>query len=270
AHAGPQLGRPEVDVQVELGPQPEQQAALEHAGRHGRVANRAEQDRVHGAQLGQHRVGQHLSGLVVVLRAERAGPPVHREPAAGRDRVHEIPGHRGDLGADAVAGQFGDGVPYFVSHDHALSSSVTGALSQLIILRSGRPVCSTGADAAWSRSRWKFARPWSSSATHSRANAPDWMSARSMSMACWASSPTTRGPRDRPPYSAVSLTEYHMQARPPSYIRSTISLSSCRHSKYAISGWYPASVSTSNPVCTSRDMPPHSTLCSPKRSVSVS
>src|SRR2546430_3955125 len=52
--------------------------------------------------------------------------------------------------------------------------------------------------------------------------------------------------------------------------RSTISFSSCMHSKYAISGWYPASTSVSNPLLWTDEMPPHSTTCSPKRSVSVS
>ncbi len=49
-----------------------------------------------------------------------------------------------------------------------------------------------------------------------------------------------------------------------------ISFSSCRHSKYAISGWYPASTRVSNPERISSEIPPHSTICSPKRSVSVS
>ncbi|SKX30485.1 Uncharacterised protein [Mycobacteroides abscessus subsp. massiliense] len=61
-----------------------------------------------------------------------------------------------------------------------------------------------------------------------------------------------------------------MRAMPPSYIRSTISLSSCSTSKYAISGAYPASTMTSNPVLTSSSVPPQSTACSPNRSVSVS
>ena len=51
---------------------------------------------------------------------------------------------------------------------------------------------------------------------------------------------------------------------------STISFSSCRHSKYALSGWYPAATSVSNPAWTSAEAPPQSTACSPKRSVSVS
>ena len=53
-------------------------------------------------------------------------------------------------------------------------------------------------------------------------------------------------------------------------MRSMISFSSWRHSKYAISGWYPASTSVSNPLRISSEIPPQSTVCSPNRSVSVS
>ena len=49
-----------------------------------------------------------------------------------------------------------------------------------------------------------------------------------------------------------------------------MSFSSCIHSKYASSGWYPASTSVSNPALTKAEAPPHNTACSPKRSVSVS
>ena len=48
--------------------------------------------------------------------------------------------------------------------------------------------------------------------------------------------PITRGPRVRSPYSAVSEIENRMPAIPDSTMRSTINLSSCKHSKYAISG----------------------------------
>ena len=41
----------------------------------------------------------------------------------------------------------------------------------------------------------------------------------------------TRGPRVTSPYSAVSEMEYRMPAIPCSYMRSTMSFSSCRHSK---------------------------------------
>src|SRR5271169_2370912 len=42
------------------------------------------------------------------------------------------------------------------------------------------------------------------------------------------------------------------------------------HSKYATSGWYPAFTSVSNPALISSLTPPHSTACSPNKSVSVS
>ena len=67
-------------------------------------------------------------------------------------------------------------------------------------------------------------------------------------MAFLVSELTTRGPRVTSPYSAVLEIEYRMLAIPPSYIRSTISFSSCKHSKYAISGSYPASTSVSKPA----------------------
>ena len=59
---------------VELEAQPQQQPALEDAGRQVRVAglaaDRAEQDRVVLADLGEHGVGQHLAGGEVALGAE--------------------------------------------------------------------------------------------------------------------------------------------------------------------------------------------------------
>ena len=55
---------------VEGEPQLQQQAALEHAAGHRRVADRAEQDRVVAAQLVEHRVGQRLAGRVPAPGAE--------------------------------------------------------------------------------------------------------------------------------------------------------------------------------------------------------
>ena len=68
ARAG--LERPQVDVEVEREAHLQQQAALEHAGRHVGRADRAEQDRVEAAQLVEHRVGQDLAG-----RAGSGAPP---------------------------------------------------------------------------------------------------------------------------------------------------------------------------------------------------
>ena len=53
-HSGEQLHRAQVHEMVELEPQPQQQAAFEHAARHPRIANRTEQDRVMVAQLVEH------------------------------------------------------------------------------------------------------------------------------------------------------------------------------------------------------------------------
>ena len=46
----------------------------------------------------------------------------------------------------------------------------------------------------------------------------------------------TRGPLTKSPYSAVLLMLWRIHDMPPSNNRSTISLVSCKHSKYAISG----------------------------------
>ena len=98
--AGPQPGRAQVDVLVEVEAQLQQQAALEHARRHGRVADRAEQDRVVPGQLVEHRVGQHLAGAEVAGGAQ----VVLGGLAAGQDGVEDLEALRHHLGADAVAG----------------------------------------------------------------------------------------------------------------------------------------------------------------------
>ena len=97
--------------------------------------------------------------------------------------------------------------------------------------RRSLPTCSTWEPAASSRMRWKFSWPASFSAIHSLANSPDWMSARIFLIAARVSSVITFGPRVMSPYSAVFEIEWRMPWMPCSYIRSTISLSSCRHSK---------------------------------------
>ena len=104
AGAGPQPGRAQVHVLVEGEPQLEQQAALEHARRHGRVADGAEQDRVVAGQLGEHRVGQHLAGAVVAGGAE----VVLGRLDAGQHGVEDLEALRHHLGADAVAGDHRD------------------------------------------------------------------------------------------------------------------------------------------------------------------
>ena len=53
-------------------------------------------------------------------------------------------------------------------------------------------------------------------------------------------------------------------------IKSTINFISWIHSKYALSGSYPASTRTSKPHFINAVTPPQRTACSPKRSVSVS
>src|SRR5215469_13317882 len=152
-----------------------------------------------------------------MLTTEFACTPFDRESVSRCCRVHAFPRDRGYLGSDAVTRQMRDDVrPCYLAGAylsagylarHHSSISFAAEFSQLIILRSGLPVCSIWAVFASARSRSKFGRPASSSATHSRANSPAWMSASSLAIASLVPWPITRGPRVRSPYSAVSLTE---------------------------------------------------------------
>ena len=72
SHPRVEPDRAQVDVLVELEPEPEQQPALEHAAGHGRVADRAEQDRVLGPDL--------------LPAPNRAASPRSGASAARRDR----------------------------------------------------------------------------------------------------------------------------------------------------------------------------------------
>jgi hypothetical protein len=174
ADARPQLGWPEIDIQIKLEPQAQQQSAFEHARRHVGSPDRSEQDRVGLPQLGEYRVRQHLAGAQIVLPAEPAAPPLDAEPVLLRHEVDAPPGYLGYLGSDAVTRQMGYdvGPAGYISRCHS-SISFAAGFSQLIMLRSGLPTCSICAVLASVRSRSKFGRPLSSSATHSRANSPD-------------------------------------------------------------------------------------------------
>ena len=96
---------------VELEAQPEQQAALEDAGRQVRVAglaaDRAEQDRVVPADLVEHRVGEHLAGGEVALGAEVVAGRSRPSPGRGRG-LEDLERLGGDLRADAVTGDYGE------------------------------------------------------------------------------------------------------------------------------------------------------------------
>ena len=102
--AGPQSRRAQVHVLVEREPQLEQQATLEHSRRDGRVADRAEQDRVVAGQLLDHRFGQHLTGAQVARGAEVVGGGL----APGQYGVQDLEALRHHLGADAVTGHHRD------------------------------------------------------------------------------------------------------------------------------------------------------------------
>ena len=91
--------RPLVDVQVELEAHLQQQAALDHPGRHLGRADRAEQDRVEAAQLVERRVGQDLAVAQVARAAEVEVGRVDVD-AGGAHHLHRLGRH---LGPDAVA-----------------------------------------------------------------------------------------------------------------------------------------------------------------------
>ena len=86
---------------VELEAEPQQQAALEHAARHARVADRAEQDRVVPLDLLEHRVGQRLPGPVPAPRAEIVAGLVDGDPGNRRPQHLERLGDH--FGTDSVA-----------------------------------------------------------------------------------------------------------------------------------------------------------------------
>jgi hypothetical protein len=188
-----------------------------------------------------------------------AGPAAELQDAFARAGVEQLDGP-GDPRRDAQSR-----APPLASSTDCLPAEIHG-----IMPRSSLPTASIWWDLPASRRRWKFARPPRDSAIHSSANLPVWISSRIFFISAFVSAVMMRGPRVTSPYSAVSLIEYRMPPMPCSYMRSTMSFSSCRHSKYADSGWYPASTKVSNPAWTSAVTPPQSTTCSPKRSVSVS
>ena len=127
--AGDPAERAQVDVEVELEAEPEEQAPLEGARRHRRVADRGadgpEQDRVVTPELVEHRVAQHLAGADVARRAEvvvggperdagrfdhlqRLGQHLRPDAVPADDRdVVGVPAHR-RLGVEA--GRWGPGL----------------------------------------------------------------------------------------------------------------------------------------------------------------
>jgi hypothetical protein len=91
--------RPQVHVVVELEAELEQQAALEDAGGHRRVADRAEQDRVVLAELLEDGVGQQLTGPPPAGRTQVVGGGL--DVRDDRPQDLEALGHH--LGTDAVS-----------------------------------------------------------------------------------------------------------------------------------------------------------------------
>ena len=92
--AGVEPDRPEVDVLVEVEPEPEQDPLLEHARRHAGMADGPEEDGVAAAQVVDVGVGQDLAGLQVALAAEVEGHELVVETLEPGDRRRAPPGPR--------------------------------------------------------------------------------------------------------------------------------------------------------------------------------
>ena len=103
--AGVELHRAQVDVLVELEAQAQEQALLEDAGLHVRVADGAEVDGVEAAQLLEHRVRQDVAGLHVALAAEVVVLEVELEAELRLRRFEHLQPLADDLRPGAVAGQ---------------------------------------------------------------------------------------------------------------------------------------------------------------------
>ena len=172
--------------------------ALEHARRHRRAADRAEQDRVGGRAVrpAVRRAAPRRCAGSAGRRAGSAASRSRSRAACRRLRRRRSAPTAVTSGPMPSPGRWAIVVTYVRRHRirRPLRRPV-GTSSQLIIWRSGRPVRSIRLVLASLRSRSKFGRPSSSSAIHSRANSPDWMSARILSMAARAArrSPAARG-----------------------------------------------------------------------------
>jgi len=105
ADAGIEAHRPQIDVVVEGKAQGQQQPAFQHPGRHRRIPDRAEQDRVVPAQLLEDRERQGLPGRVVAAGTE----VVLGDLDPGPDGVEHLAGFSDDLRPDAVPRQHCDG-----------------------------------------------------------------------------------------------------------------------------------------------------------------
>ncbi len=113
--------RPQVHEEVELEAEPQEQAALDDAGRHLGSADRTEQDRVEAAELLERLVRQHLAGAEVVRAAQVVGHRVELD--AGR--AHHLQRFGDHLGTDAVTGDDSD----LVAHGPGLLRGFDGSES---------------------------------------------------------------------------------------------------------------------------------------------
>lgn len=112
---------------------------------HRRVTDRAEQDRVVSLQLGQHRVGQHVPGRMVLPGAEVVLGLLH----AGQHSVEHLERLADDFRADAVAGDHRQ--LHWGPHDRSTSSSVTALTS--------RPMADCTSAGTWRSNRRMIVAP---------------------------------------------------------------------------------------------------------------
>jgi hypothetical protein len=94
--------RTEVDVLVELEPDPKEQVALEDPRFHARVADGPEEDGVHLSKHLEFLVGEDLTGLQVPVGTEVQGNGLDIETIGSRDRSEHLQALLDDLGPGAV------------------------------------------------------------------------------------------------------------------------------------------------------------------------
>ncbi len=119
-HPRIQPGRTQVDVVIQLEAQSQQQTALQDAAWHRRVTDRPEQDRVVVAQLGHHRVRQHLAGGMKAPRTQVIAGFLD----ARHNRVEHFDRLGGYLGPDPVTGNDREFHRRGRAHDRSTTSSL--------------------------------------------------------------------------------------------------------------------------------------------------
>src|SRR4029453_16217220 len=118
-HAGIPDHWTEVDVLVELEPDPEKQVALEDPGFHTRVADGPEEDGVHPSKHGEFLFWEDFTRLQVPVGAKVKGNGLGIETFRGRDRSEHLQAFVDDLGPGPVSRDHPDPVGAGVHRGHA-------------------------------------------------------------------------------------------------------------------------------------------------------